>query len=150
MTCYELLVSLADKGERKIHINLKTKSLKVSKQQIIENGNVMSNKIFGKEFDGLIDETLDIDDLYIQYKYSTPGSHDSKRPYFKALSADKLTDVQLAIGIPRLEAQVRLEAYILLAAITGKLTWQNPKHFFWQSKRDNDFVILKSFIEKEI
>ena len=96
------------------------------------------------EWNKLIEEAKDIDELYTQYKYSTPSERDNTRHYFKALPASELSDAQLVYGMNRLEARIRLEAYILLAWITG-LIWADPSKFFYQGK-DKDFIILKKYL----
>jgi hypothetical protein len=149
MTYYEALIALAQNNYDKIHINLIDKTIKIGKRIIIENGEIKHNKIIVGddvyECDDLITDELDINVLYSKYKYSSPGERDGGRHYFKALSSDLLTDEQLIYGMPRLEARVRLEAYILLGSIKGLIKWDNPNHWFWQGE-DKDFIILKRYI----
>ena len=145
MTLYELLVQLSQEGSDKIRIDLCNKTIKVGRIVIIDSGQTIKNKVFGNDFVELLTEELDIDELYEQYKYSMPSERDNRRHYFKALSASQLTDEQLVTGMPRLEARIRLEAYILLASMTGKLQWHNPAHWYWVGQ-DKDFVILKKYI----
>ena len=145
MTFYELLVQLSQEGSDKIHIDLRNKTIKVGRKVIIDSGQITANKVFGYDFAELLAEELDINELYEQYKYSMPSERDNRRHYFKALSASQLTDEQLVIGMPRLEARIRLEAYIMLASMTGKLQWHNPAHWYWVGQ-DKDFVILKKYI----
>ena len=145
MTLYELLVQLSQEGSDKIHINLSNKTIKVGRKIIIDSGQVVTHKIFNDDFAELLTETLDLNGLYAQYKYSVPSERDDKRHYFKALPAEQLTDEQLITGMPRLEARTRLEAYILLASLIGTLQWSNPEHWYWVGQ-DKDFVILKKYI----
>ena len=148
MTLYEALVDLAHNGYNKIHIDLEDKTIKVGKQVVMEKRELKQHKIkVGDvlyEFDDLIGQKLDIDNLYKIYKYSVPSERDGKH-YFKALSANELSDAQLVLGMQRLEAKVRLEAYLALATITGIETWPNENHWYWQGK-DKDFVILKQYM----
>lgn len=148
MTLYEALIDLAHNGYSKIHIDLAGKTIKVGKQIVLENRELKQHKIkVGDvlyEFDDLIGEKLDIDDLYKKYKYSVPSERDTKS-YFKALSSNELSDAQLVLGMHRCEAKVRLEAYLALAAITEIEVWPNEKHWYWQGK-DKDFVILKQYM----
>lgn len=148
MSLYDILVQLAADGYDKIKIDLVAKSLSVGKQVIIDNGVGKQYKIkVGDdeyEWNKLIEEAKDIDELYAQYKYSTPSERDNTRHYFKALPASELSDAQLVYGMNRLEARIRLEAYILLAWITG-LIWIDPSKFFYQGK-DKDFIILKKYL----
>lgn len=150
MTYYEMLIKLAQSDYSKIYIDLKNKTLKVGKQLLIENGNIKQNKVIvGDEVyecDELISELLDIDDLYKQYKYSLPSERDCDKHYFKALTASLLTDEQLVYGMSRLEARVRLESYVMLGALAGLLKWENNDHWFWQSSKDKDFVVLRQWI----
>ncbi len=150
MTYYEMLIELAQNDYSKIHIDLKNKTLKVGKQLLIENGNVIQNKVIvgddAYECNELVSECLDVDELYEQYKYSMPSERDGGNHYFKALAASLLTDEQLIYGMPRLEARVRLEAYVMLGSLAGLIKWKNNDHWFWQSSKDKDFVILKSWM----
>lgn len=150
MTYYEMLIYLAQKDYSKIHIDLKNKTLKVGKQLIIENGNIIQHKVIVGddvyECSKFVSERLDIDELYENYKYSMPSERDGGNHYFKALTASLLTDEQLVYGMPRLEARVRLEAYVMLGSLAGLIKWENNNHWFWQSSKDKDFVILKSWI----
>ena len=146
MTCYDLLVKLSQTDRYKISINLCDKTIKVNGKTIIERGEVKRNKIVDEAFDKLIECPLDMDDLYKQYKCSLPNEREDCRHYFKALSASELTDAQLVTGMKRYEARIRLEAYILLASLTGLLVWNNEDQFYWQSEKDKDFIILKKYI----
>ena len=49
-------------------------------------------------------------------------------------------------GIPRDEARERLELAILTGSLNGSLKWEDDKKWFWQSKADPDFIILKNWI----
>lgn len=150
MTYYDMLISLAQKSYNKIHIDLENKTLRVGRQTVIDNGRIIQNKVIVGddvyECDELTNNLLDLDDLYHQYKYSLPGERDSGNHYFKALSAALLTDEQLIYGMPRLEARVRLEAYVMLAALQGFIKWENDNYWFWQSDKDSDFIILKQWL----
>ena len=150
MTYYEMLIELAQNDYSKIYIDLKNKILKVGKQLLIENGNILQSKVIVGdnvyECDEFISGYLDVDELYKQYKYSLPSERDGKNNYFKALSASLLTDEQLIYGMPRLEARVRLEAYLMLGVLQGLLKWENDNHWFWQSDKDKDFIVLKSWM----
>ena len=133
MTLYEALVDLAQHGYHKINIDLTSKTIKVGKQAVVKDCELKQHKIkVGDEvyeFDDLINEKLDMNDLYKQYKHSVPSER-GMRGHFKALSANELSDAQLAFNMSRLEAQVRLEAYVALAAITGLEVWPNEKHWY--------------------
>lgn len=150
MTYYEMVTNLAKESYDKIYIDLENKNLKIGRQLVIENGTPIQNKMIvnGVEYecDELINEQLDIDELYKQYKYSLPSERDGKRHYFKALSADLLTDEQMINGMPRLEARVRLEAYVMFAALKGWIQMKSQGHWFWQSEQDRDFVILEKWL----
>ena len=149
MNCYEALINIAQNQYEKIYIDLSNKTAKVGRQVIIDCGIVTRNKIIvGSdvyEFDDLISETQDINKLYHQYKYSMPSERDNGRHYFKALGVNQLTDAQLVVGMPRLEARIRLEAYILLASMSGMFKWTDDSKWYWKGN-DKDFIILKQYI----
>lgn len=149
MTLYDVLVKLAADGYDKIKIDLVAKTLIIGKQTIIEKGNEIQYKIkVGDDeyaWDCLIEKKQDLDELYNQYKYSVPSERDNGKHYFKALSANELSNAQLVYGMNRLEARVRLEAYILLAWMRGLISWTDTSRFYYQGK-DKDFVILKKYL----
>lgn len=149
MTLYEALIDLAQNGYNKIHIDLTEKTIKVGKQIVLENRELKQHKIkvgdMIYEFEDLIDAKLNVEDLYKQYKYSVPSERDGGKCYFKALASSELTDAELVLCMPRLEAKVRLEAYLALATVKGIEAWPNGKHWYWQGN-DKDFVILKQYM----
>ncbi len=89
-----------------------------------------------------------IEELYSIYKCSIPSLEESKikKPYFKALSIDELSGKALMQGVPRDEARENLELAILIGSLNGSLKWEDDKKWFWQSKADPDFIILKNWI----
>lgn len=147
MTLYDALVSLAQQDYRKINIDLCGKTIKVGKSTILENGILKTNTIkigdLEYAFDALIDCQLNLDDLYMDFKYSLPSAND-RASYFHALNADELSDGDMVLGMERLEARVRLEAYILLASLCGILTWQSGNKWYIKGT-DPDFVLLKKY-----
>ena len=49
-------------------------------------------------------------------------------------------------NMPRPQARLELEGFILLASAAGLITWQNPKHFFWQSPTNPDCIIYRDWV----
>ena len=70
--------------------------------------------------------------------------------YFKALSSDSLTMQELMENMPRPEARMALEGFILLASVNGLIPWHNPKYFFWQSATDPDCIVYRDWIVQEV
>ena len=73
--------------------------------------------------------------------------------YFKALSSDALSMEELMDNMPRPQARLELEGFILLASAAGLIPWKNPRHFFWQSSNDPDCIVYRDWIiqnEEEI
>ena len=134
MTIYEKLCQ-----SESFRIDLNKKNLWINGVQYIKAGINLTHI-------PLIKESCNLEELYQQYKYSVPSSKPC-RSYFKALPVDGLTDYQLAIGMPRYKAQALLEGYILLAGMAGLLGIEFTQKWYWQSKIDPDFVILKEWIE---
>lgn len=133
MTIYEKLCQ-----SESFRIDLNKKNLWINGVQHIKSGVNLTHI-------PLIKESCNLEELYQQYKYSVPSSKTCKS-YFKALLVDRLTDYQLAIGMPRYKAQALLEGYILLAGMAGLLRIEFTHKWYWQSKIDTDFVILKEWI----
>lgn len=150
MTIYQELMQRVDSGEN-FYVDFEERTMKVGKQFLIKNGE------YDKERTLSCKPTMDvmqiIEELYRSYKYSLPSERNSnkRKRYFKALSADEMTDRQLAIGCKRDGAQARLEGFILCMILHGYLQWDEEKlgKWFWQSKNDPDLVILRSWIENQ-
>ena len=118
---------------------------------ILENGDTFV-------LDGLIafngDPYAEIERLYARYKRSVPNRHEKLNTgYFKALSSDALTMGELMDNVPRPQARMELEGFILLASAARLIPWKNPRHFFWQSSNDPDCIVYRDWIihnEEEI
>ena len=153
MTIYEELIKRVAEGEP-FYINFKNRALKIGKEFIIADGAYDASRklINDAQYDMNMNCLLDcIDVLYHYYKYSLPSerSDSRRRQYFKALSADKLTDKQMAIGGNREIARAQLEGFILCMIINGTFVWNEAEmgKWFYQSKTDPDLVILRNWIE---
>ena len=53
---------------------------------------------------------------------------------------------ELEENMPRSQARIELEGFILLAASVGLISWDNPKHFFWRSQNDPDCIVYRDWI----
>ncbi len=98
------------------------------------------------------DTIRDIETLYNLYKHSVPSerSESHRRHYFKALPEKELSDSDMMYGDRREIARLRLELYVLLRILSGELSWDAKwGSWFWQSEKDKDLVILRSWIEPE-
>lgn len=153
MTIYEELIKRVAEGEP-FYINFKNKALKIGKDFIIADGVYDTSREVIHDIQCCTDMKCllaFIDGLYRQYKYSLPSerSDGKRRQYFKALSVDKLTDKQMAIGMNREIARAQLEGFILCMIVNGTFAWNEDEmgKWFYQSNRDPDLVILRSWIE---
>lgn len=151
------LLDAVDEG-RKFKVDLINKSLWIDRKKIIEKGEIVNEQYQGKELIKKYDLTLHfgidsclppwelLELIFNEFEKSVPSKHTVKT-YFKAKSVDELTDVDLAYNYDRIFMTAMLEGYILLASLKGILKWQNDKHWFWQSERNKNFIVLKSYIE---
>lgn len=152
MTIYEELIKRVEEGES-FYINFKNRALKIGKEFVIADGVYDDSRelIFSIKCENIKPLLGIIDALYENYKYSIPSerSDNRRRQYFKALSVDKLTDEQMAIGEYREVARAKLEGFILCMILNGKFKWSEKElgKWFWQSNRDSDLVILRNWIE---
>ena len=152
MTIYEELVKRVQEGEP-FYINFRNRSLKIGKKFVIADGVYDDSRTLyatsGLDMCDILQWIEEV--LYKEYKYSLPSERsDSKRQaYFKALSADKLTDAQMARGKKREVARAQLEGFILCMIVSGAFVWDEEKmgKWFWQGKYDPDLVILRSWVE---
>jgi hypothetical protein len=151
---YVELVERVDSGET-FSIDFEKRSMKVGKEYLIKNGEYdKSREVFDmghREIYDLYSALHMIRMLYQNYKYSLPSERsDSKRKkYFKALPIEKIPDNELLITERRETAQARLEGFILCAVITDQLKWNEEimGKWFYQSEKDPDLVLLRSWIE---
>ena len=153
MTIYEELIKRIAEGES-FYINFKNKSLKIGKKFIITDGVYDTSRELIHDIECCTDAKCllaFIDGLYHSYKYSLPSerSGSKRRQYFKALTANKLTDKQMATGMNREIARAQLEGFILCMIVNGTFRWNEDEmgKWFYQSKKDPDLVILRSWIE---
>lgn len=140
---YEEIISKVGEGE-KLKVNFGEKSFHLGKGKFS-----LASMNFSES---LIDFTGDgfdiIEELYHSYKYSTPSemSARKRRDYFKALSADEMSDAQLVCGENREVARAKLELFILFGTFENKLPWPDEKKWFWKGK-DPDLILLKEWFK---
>lgn len=152
---YVELVARVDNGEP-FSIDFEKRNMKVGKEYLIKNGEYdKSREVFDmghREIYSLYVALHMLRKLYENYKYSLPSERsDSKRKkYFKALPIESIPDDKLLIAERRETAQARLEGFILCAIITDQFKWDEEimgGKWFYQSEKDPDLVLLRSWIE---
>ena len=152
MTIYDELIKRVSDGE-KFNINFETRTMKVGNTKLIDNGKYDENRLLIYEYNIYSLQTLlhMIRELYRNYKTSIPSERSSKKRkcYFKALSADELTDEQLMCGERREVAQATLEGFILCMILNGELVWDESimGKWFWESRSDSDLIILRKWVD---
>lgn len=93
-----------------------------------------------------------IESLYESYKHSIPSerSESHRRKYFCALPEKELSDNDMLYGERRETARCRLELFVLMAIVDGRLTWRDEwGTWFWQSPHDKDLIIFRQWIGGE-
>ena len=152
MTIYDELIKRVSEGE-KFNINFETRTMKVGNTKLIDNGKYDENRLLIYEYNIYSLQTLlhMIRELYRNYKTSIPSERSSKKRkcYFKALSADELTDEQLMCGERREVAQATLAGFILCMILNGELVWDEGimGKWFWESRSDSDLIILRKWVD---
>lgn len=141
---YSELLDRVSRGA-KFKINLVEKTLKIDGKEIELKGNLINEESdlwFVRENPWHI-----LEELYYEYKRSVPSAHQNgNKPYFKSDSVEDLSDDEMILNNNRNYSQAMLEGYVLLAGLNGMLTWQNDKHWFWQSKVYPECVCLREWI----
>lgn len=148
MIIYDELIKRVQNGER-FSINFEKRNLKVGKNWLIKNGETKEGDIICS-LRPVVPVPEMIEHYYKEYKYSMPSerSDSNRKCYFKALSAEELTDEQMVYSENREVARARLEGFILCMILKRELKWDDDwGSYFWQSERDRDLVILRSWIE---
>ena len=152
MTIYDELIQRVSDGEP-FHIDFEKRTMRIGKQIIIDNGKYDESRKLIKVVHLNTYGVLEIiEDFYRDYKYSLPSerSDNKRRRYFKALSIHELTDEQLMFADRREVAQAALEGFMLCMILTGQFIWtEDMGSWFWQSKQDEDLVILRSWVENK-
>lgn len=134
----------------KFYVNLERRSLSIDGKYLIKDGkHDLPLGVSEEDFDGHdIIKCLEI--RYEAYKRSVPSerSESHRRTYFKALPEKELSDADMIYGEPREFARFMLESLVLAAVMTGALKWKDEYGtWFWQSKNDRDFVILRKWVD---
>lgn len=169
MTLYEVLIELSKshcrfKGKHTgyadlLRFDLKNKTISNGHTVIIKNGEVILDELKltdGREYTGLLNMELihmpsdfyaELEAVYEQYYSSVPSQNAQfSRNNFVAKELDHLSLRELVNGMPRIEAQYRLEAFVLLQAMTNQIPWANEHHFYWQSTKNKKLIIYKEWI----
>lgn len=159
MHVYDWLNEVAGATEAwRTTICLPTHTLLYDSLPILQNGVLITSSISDAagsaiQLDGLVqpipDPYNEIERLYAQFKRSVPSKGERlNRGPFKACASDQLSYEELNQNMPRQEARLLLEGFILLAASAGVLKWKNPNHFFWQGT-DPDLILYRNWIHME-
>lgn len=147
MSIYNELIERVDNGET-FHVDFEKRTMRIGKQMLIDNGEYDTSTPL-IDFKGFVFE--EIERLYHNYKYSLPSerSDNKRRKYFKALPIENIPDELLMNAERREVAQAKLEGFILCMVLMNIFTWDEFKmgKWFWQSKTDEDLVILRKWIE---
>lgn len=169
MTIYEVLIDLSKahckfKGKHTgyadlLRFDLKNKTVSNGKTIIIKNGKVVLDELKltdGREYTGLLDMELihtsdnfyeELEVIYEQYYSSVPSQNAQfSKTNFVAKELDSLSLRELVNGMSRIEAQYRLEAFVMLQAIANQISWADERHFYWQSSKNKKLIIYKEWI----
>ena len=169
MTIYEVLIDLSKahckfKGKHTgyadlLRFDLKNKTVSNGNTVIIKNGKVVLDELKltdGREYTGLSNMELihktddfyeELEAIYEQYYSSVPSQNAQfSKTNFVAKDLDNLSLRELVNGISRIEAQYRLEAFVLLKAMTNQISWANERNFYWQSSKNKKLIIYKEWI----
>lgn len=149
-TIYEELIEAVKDGKR-FYVDFQARDLCIGRKKVVKNGEWGEDKSL-HPFDELDTDTILLiaEAMYEDYRYSVPSerSERKRRTYFKALPLDDLTDEQIVFGERRETAQARLEGFLFCMILSGWLMWNEDSMGKWFYK-ENDFVLLRNWIEKE-
>lgn len=142
MELYDEIINSVASGSV-FNVDLKKKVLQLDENNIpLDN---ISVNISSSE-----DMLSTIHKLFERYKYSVPSerSEGKRRRYFKALKLSEIDYDDFMFGEGRDTAQIKLELYVLLSSIYYKNYWEDifKEHFFYQSDKDKDLIILKDWV----
>ena len=96
------------------------------------------------EYDELFRELKKLEELYRDFKFSTPAENfQQKSCPFYALKAEEMTDEQMVIGKDRMESLAILEAHLKKLIISGE--W-NGGSWYWIG--NENLVLLKDWFKE--
>lgn len=141
----ELLHWLREQIEagRSVVFDFKTLTIKVNNVKVCDKMLYMPNLY--KFFDKFQEFEVELNAAYKIYKHSIPSANEPSRPYFKALKYDELSEDDKTNGISRAMARMELEYFVYQLADAGRIKIFFGNGYFWRSKQDPDFVIMKSW-----
>lgn len=174
-TVYEVITGLPDiyarfmtvspKGKYHYHGNadslifdLKNWSAYSGDYYIIKNGKVRKKELMLSNGEcislnglPLVNSTDDpyakIEQLYANYYMSVPSAKESGRKRnFLCKNVDKMTLEEIESGEPRAKARYALEAFILLAAMSGIIPWYDLLKFYWYSNNCKGLIVYRDWI----
>ena len=128
-----------------MNINLETRTVIDGKRALIKNGKPVGDYQIPTD----VIRIDDIERLYAEYKTSVPNGIKYRRPYFRALSADKLPTENLISGANRQQAKDKLEFTLLIGILNGSLVWPDETKWFWQSPNDKNLILLRDWFIPE-
>lgn len=144
---YQKAIQAVEDGAN-FKVDFPSRSLKLNGKYLIEDGKYEGE--LGVPFCSTDAFFENLEDLYYHYKHSVPSerSQSKVRLHFIALPEKSLCDDAMLFGERRDKAQIELELY-LLCQILGGLEWDADTmgKWFWQSQKDKDLVILRSWVE---
>ena len=155
MTIYQEGITAIQSGVP-VTINLKKRTMHIGKRKVVDGSLYSPATKLAFDFGDSLPKNMEyvierIEENYRAYQHSIPGKCEPNRPWFKALKYDDLTDEDRLVGMDRAEARFELEYSVLVAIITGKLTWSKPfmedRHWFWKSPNAKGLVLYRSWIE---
>lgn len=144
-----------NEAQEKIHngstfrIDLVKRNLVIDGKYIIKEGQYEGDLGYNTDFP--VNALLAMaEEFYWQYLHSVPSarSEAKRRRYFRALPEHKLSEDDMLYGESRELALLRLELYLLIAALHEDLKWDEfaKDKWFWQSKKHSSLIILKQWI----
>lgn len=148
MNVMETLITGVEQG-KPFYINFKKRTMKLNGKFIIREG-VINEGYYLPEHEIAFKDLIALLELaYDNYKNSTPTekSMSNKRCYFKAKEYKNMTDAEMVCGMNRDVARAYLEGSVLCFLLNGQLKIDElfDNKWFWQSKVDTDFIMLKDW-----
>lgn len=131
-------------------VDFKKRNLTVDRKKIIVGG-AYEGKL-GVEPMTLEEVLRKAEEIYTEYKHSIPNKYSNNRkPHFRALKLDDLTENDLLYGQWREHARARLEVFLLCCLLNGSLDIDKlfDGKWFWQSDEEPMFVLRRSMFVTE-
>lgn len=154
MTLFDYVLQQSEQGKL-VKIDLKNGSLKVGNKTLINkclfNTDLLAkyNITYVLPIELIDNPKENIEKFYKEFSTSIPTKESQKEElygYFEPLKFKELSIQDMLDSNNRIQAEVKLELYILCCKMINNFKFDDNKHYFWKSKKFNKLIVLREWV----